>query len=282
MPDIQKKDTQENYQQLFLVVIFAVSMLALLVTSIMLITPEIEKDLKQKITKQLEKNSIIASVRLSGRDVTLSGIVPPFAIEKVQLLMANIKGIHFIDNQLTSTNPLPLPSSTSQITTPQNILVEKNEATPQREIKSLTSNLLQNNASLTKNVTTHGSSQAYEKILTAMSHYNENKHTSSKNNKSTSKQKLINFDTSNIQFKKNSRSLNSDSKKILTLLAKKLKKSEKKIKITAISKKPELAFKRAKTIQQYLINQGIKKKRLIVVGTTSNTKNFITIMEYKN
>lgn len=269
MPNAQ--EPQANHHQLLLVTIFSLAMIILLVAAIVLIAPEIEKDLKQKITTQLEKNDITASVNLSGRDVVLSGIVNATDIQKAQISIAKIDGLHFIDSQ-----PTPIAATHPE------------KHPPPFEKKTI---LSVNNTKHTENTNTEDestqtasqiSTQAYEKILAAMSRYNENKNQLAKtsiNNNKPSNTLPFDFDTSTIRFKKNSSKLIPKTKKMLNNLANKLKKSAKIIEITVNAKKSDLAFKQAKKIQQYLITKGIKKKRLIIIGTSNDTKNTITIME---
>lgn len=279
MSDTQKNAPQENHHQLLLVALFALSMIALLLVAILFIAPEIEKDLNQKITEQLEKKGINASVSLSGRDVTLSGNVNSADIQKAEAATADVCGIHFIDNQLVAsdtpndeTEITPIEKNTTS-TVPVN--TDNTPHTPSTKTEEKTATV----------PTTQSSSQAYEKILAAMSRYNEKQKTKPKDsvNSGTSFDKVpFEFDTASVQFKQSSNVLTSSSKKALTTLAGKLKKSTKTIEITVRSKKSKLAFEQAKKIQQYLIAQGIKKKRLIVIGKSGNTADTtVTITERK-
>ncbi len=299
MPDTQQQESQENRHHLLLVALFTLSMIILLVISIVLIAPEIEKDLNQKITEELEKKGIEATVTLSGRDVTLSGTVTtPEDIQQAQTSTTKICGIHFIDNQLVPhekraatqkrqspqqtitdlTTPLPPPPL---ITNNENISNIKNNSLSFSKTEEKSSNTIQETRvkQEKKSTTAYKSSEAYEKILAAMSRYNENKKIASEN--STQDKTSIDFDASTIQFKKNTSTLTSSAKKSLVLLAVKLKNTEKTIEIIVSSKKSDLAFNRAKKIQHYLIKQGLKKKHLIIIGRTSHTGNTVTIIESK-
>ncbi len=299
MPDTQQQSPQENQHHLLLVILFALSMLALLVISIVFISPEIEKDLNQKVTEELEKKGIEAIVTVSGRDVTLSGTVKaPEDVQHAQKSTTKICGIHFIDNQLVPHDKLtkahtPLIATQPTITNATIIHAPPKEAAFSPIIKSENITNTKNNHAIqektikpkqsNKSTTTYRSSEAYEKILTAMSRYNENKKiasTTAENSNSAQYKNPIDFDTKTIQFKKNTSALTTNAKKSLTLLAEKLKKTKKTIEIIVTSKKSDIAFNRAKKIQHYLIKQGLKKSHLIIIGRTSNTENKVTIVEH--
>jgi outer membrane protein OmpA-like peptidoglycan-associated protein len=311
MPDTQQQEPQENSHHLLLIALFALSMIILLVISIVLIAPEIEKDLNQKVMEELEKKGIEATVTLSGRDVTLSGTVTTSKeIQQAQTSTTKICGIHFIDNQLVphdklatahkppvapqhiaqkkqipqqivtdSTTLHPLPEKNTPLATnDESISNKKNNASSFGKTEEKSSHTLQEKTvKQEKKSTTYKSSEAYEKILAAMSRYNENKKIASTMN--TQDKTAIDFDASTIQFKKNTSTLTSSAKKSLVLLAVKLKNTEKTIEIIVSSKKSDTAFNRAKKIQHYLIKQGLKKKHLIIIGRTSNTGNTVTIVE---
>ena len=301
MLDTQEQESQENSHHLLLVALFALSMIILLIISIVLISPEIEKDLSQKVTEELEKKGIEATVTLSGRDVTLSGTVTtPEDIQQAQTLTTKICGIHFIDNQLVLQNKLaavhkppvaPQGKITQKKQSPRqtitdstnnkNISNTKNNSPSFAKIEEKSSNIIQETTvkQEQKSTTTYKSSEAYEKILAAMSRYNENKKIASVDN--TQHKTAIDFDTKTIQFKKNTNTLTSSTKKSLALLAIKLKNTEKTIEIIVSSKKSDLAFNRAKKIQHYLVKQGVKKKHLIIIGRSSNTGNTVAILESK-
>jgi len=306
MSDTQQ-DPQENRHHLLLVTLFSLSMLALLVISIAWVAPEIEKDLSQKVTAELEKKGIEATVTLSGRDVTLSGTVTTLEdIQHAQTSTTKVWGIHFIDNQLVPHDKLTKTTHKAPVAT-QHITLKKQTAqqtitdstaihTPPKKDSSLpiTNNKTitntknppsssikteENNNSIQEK-TTYSSSAAYEKILAAMSRYNENKKiASTTREKSNTTQHKIDFDTSTIQFKKNTSTLTSGAKQSLILLAGQLKNVKKTFEIIVSSKKSDLAFDRAKKIQHYLIKQGLKKKHLIIIGRTSHTKDSVTIIE---
>lgn len=129
------------------------------------------------------------------------------------------------------------------------------------------------------------SSQAYDKILAAMSRHNEKQTEPSSdevNKQGTSDNKiLVDFDTSRIQFKQDSNILTANAKKALKTLANQLKQSTKTLEITVLSTKSKLAFEQAKAIQSYLVEQGIKKKRLVVIGRNSDGQDTTVIMVEK-
>lgn len=300
MSDTQ--EPEENRYYLLLVAAFTLTIITLWIISIVLIAPEIEQDLNQKITEELEKKGVNATVSLSGRDVTLSGTINDSTdIQKVQESLTDMCGIHFIDNQLVSSDttappttvlanndPLhPSPTPPKPAVTPSTNNEKISDNTPNVTLPPVTGKQYVNTEKegkkekeSTTTTATQNSSQAYEKILAAMSHHNEKKSASPKT--STGSQSSFDFDTSTIQFKQNNSKLSKATKKALSALANQLNKTEKTIKITVSSKTSNLAFNRAKKIKQYLINQGIKSERIIIIGTTKSTKKLITIVEHND
>lgn len=283
MPDTQPQETQEkeNHFQLMLVAIFVLVMITLLVIAILFVAPDIEKDLNQKITEQLEKDGITASVSVSGRDITLSGSVNVADIEKAETLTADVCSIHFIDNQLIARNATDVAPATN---TDDFVSLAALQQEP--DTSSDPASISEDATPSSPQKMEQNSSEAYEKILSAMSRYHE-KQANQSQDKTKEKQQgasdnkvSVDFDTSNIQFKPDSKILTTHAKKALKKLATQLKSSTKTIEITVYSTKSKLAFEQAKVIQSYLVEQGIKKKRLVVIGRNSEGQNTtITIVE---
>ena len=104
MPN-QPRSSANNYYQLPLAIL-AIVIVLLLGISIFVLTPKIQTNLAEDIRKELVKNKIPANITLSGRDVTLHGLVSSESdIEKAETITKKICGIRFVDNQLLTDKP---------------------------------------------------------------------------------------------------------------------------------------------------------------------------------
>jgi len=88
---------------LILLVLVAILVVGTLVAaSEYFLRPQIESELKQKITRSFAQTGLsIADIKLSGRDVTLNGAVSSRSMaQKVENTTKQIWGVRQIDNQI--------------------------------------------------------------------------------------------------------------------------------------------------------------------------------------
>jgi len=122
-----------------------------------------------------------------------------------------------------------------------------------------------------------GNLLAYEKMLTAMDDYNKSR--KSRNKRVIADESSFGVDTKAISFKSDSVKIKSNSYAVLDKLAKRLEETDEKdsIKITVTAKESDLAFSRAKSLQAYLVEKGIEKRRLVITGKGSDKGDSVSI-----
>ena len=138
----------DNKKYLLPIILLSFVILALLTISVFILTPKIQNDLAVQIKDAFITNTVPAKITLSGRDVTLSGVVPDEETRtKAEAITRKICGIRFIDNQLLTekTENLALlrsniPAKKTTIATkakPEPKLIETPPVIPPTPIHSL-------------------------------------------------------------------------------------------------------------------------------------------------
>ena len=102
MNDSTSSDQFSKSPLIFLFLVAVLVVATLVAASEYFLRPQIESELKQKITRSFSQAGLsIADIKLSGRDVTLNGAVSSkFVAQKVENTTKQIWGVRQIDNRI--------------------------------------------------------------------------------------------------------------------------------------------------------------------------------------
>ncbi len=160
----------------------------------------------------------------------------------------------------TKTSDLKIASNKQLSSTPSH---SKETAKPSTTIEPTTDKKTTKEKHSPQKHNSSGKTLNYETMLAAMNAYNQQKGRNPKANK-TAKGKKIH--TLQLQFKKNTDSVLTESHKELDKWVKHLKNNNSHIKITVAADNTKLAESRAQAIKKYLSSQGIEALRIKTSG----------------